>query len=266
MLFRSIAYADVIRVCWSCLDFEAAAAHEVGHILGLGHPDLVPNERIGYYGGNPRVSYNTKLTNRGKFDATSCLDPWSSVRDGTSSDATDIDDKTGVRKTLMAAFTAHNPSTCLYADDLEAINTLYPTCDGSMISEVACFKPQLNLGLIRSFYFGLVPLCIGLVISMMIHHFVEEHAEQQVEKLKAQLKGMEGDHKLLQAQLEAKSGATKKKKKKKQVAPAAEGAPAAKVAPAAEVAPAAGVAPAAVVAASTTPAEETKVEPLEMAS
>ena len=49
---------------------------------------------------------------------------------GLSSDA--INDKTGNRYALMDAIDKHNPRTCLETDDLEGLNTIYPTCSGAV--------------------------------------------------------------------------------------------------------------------------------------
>ena len=32
---------NIVDPCWGCYDFEAAAVHEIGHILGLNHPDAM---------------------------------------------------------------------------------------------------------------------------------------------------------------------------------------------------------------------------------
>ena len=32
--------------CWDCYDFEAAVAHEMGHVLGFGHPDAEPEANL----------------------------------------------------------------------------------------------------------------------------------------------------------------------------------------------------------------------------
>ena len=39
-------FTAMFSTCWGCYDFEAAVAHEVGHLLGFGHPDLAPWEHL----------------------------------------------------------------------------------------------------------------------------------------------------------------------------------------------------------------------------
>ena len=37
-----LCYTYIFRPCMDCYDFEAAVAHEIGHILGFHHPDVHP--------------------------------------------------------------------------------------------------------------------------------------------------------------------------------------------------------------------------------
>ena len=53
---------------------------------------------------------------------------------------------------------------CLSDDDLEALNTLYPDCDGGVtLIPDACHKSSLNIGVVRVFVYLLIPLVCAQV-------------------------------------------------------------------------------------------------------
>ena len=117
-----ILYIFIFLPCWECYDFEAAAAHEVGHALGLMHPDQA-------------VASGTNLMWSGIGDgaarAAPCDDPWSAVV-AAPPDAS-------VAPSIMLAFTQFNKGVCLSQDDLDALNTLYPLCD-HRVATPQCYK------------------------------------------------------------------------------------------------------------------------------
>ena len=47
-----------------------------------------------------------------------------------------INSQTGIRPSMMDSFTTHNPNVCISEDDLEAINTLYPLCEGAIVTPI----------------------------------------------------------------------------------------------------------------------------------
>lgn len=106
-------YNDIFLPCWECHDFEAAAVHEIGHILGFDHPDVYPQ----YNFILDRESYN-------------CSEPWESVSMSTAVD----------EDSVMVAFLPRNPKTCLTKDDLDGLNFLYPVCTDNIQPEPTCIK------------------------------------------------------------------------------------------------------------------------------
>ena len=67
-------YWMILLPCWDCYDFEGAATHEVGHVLGLSHPDY------------PREGENVwqdQMANGVPMGPGVCEYPWDGVRVGT---------------------------------------------------------------------------------------------------------------------------------------------------------------------------------------
>ena len=163
-------------------DFEAAAAHEIGHLLGIAHPDKLPGAELanGYVATNGSF-YNTFLADGSAvMNATQCMHPFDYVNVGVppSFPAADLVGSQGtlVRPSIMESFTTHNPSVCLFQDDYEALLSLYPVCSG-MPPVPRCDKAHRNLGLLRASIFGAGPLCAALLISIFLHWFVERQRE-----------------------------------------------------------------------------------------
>ena len=100
-----VTYVLIFLPCWECYDFEAAAAHEVGHALGLMHPDQAVAS-----GANLRW----RGTGEGAARSAPCDDPWSAVV-AEPPDAS-------VAPSIMLAFTQFNKGVCLSQDDLDALN------------------------------------------------------------------------------------------------------------------------------------------------
>ena len=68
--------------------------------------------------------------------------------------------------TIMATFTFNNPSTCIFQDDLDALNVLYPVCENAVLRP-QCDQPKTYLGHVRlAFYVGVpVLFLLGLMIG-----------------------------------------------------------------------------------------------------
>ena len=174
--------------CWDCYDFEAGAAHEMGHLLGLGHPELAPRETIGGYSPAGDNSYHVGLSQGVPFDNVTCLTPWDGVRPGVPPEFGDVLGAGGVmtsrtRPSIMYDFNKHNPRVCLEDDDLEAINVLYPDCMGAPTVPV-CAKPPLNLGWLRSLLVS-VAFILCWLFAALLKWGTSPEAPQQVRRFKS---------------------------------------------------------------------------------
>ena len=149
-------FMAAFHTCWNCYDFEAAMAHEVGTLLGLGPPNLAAsNYHVGFANGSFVMG-----------DSTCRGDIWAGVQAGVPPGA-ELDPLTSVRPSIMQDFTLHSPRNCLQLDDLEALSILYPSCQGSPMTPV-CAKTALNLGWMRLLVFSVVPCIVAFVVAVAI--------------------------------------------------------------------------------------------------
>jgi len=119
LIFPALVLNDIFLPCWNCYDFEAAAVHEIGHILGFDHPDQYPE-------------YNF-VSDRSRYN---CSEPTRGVSKDDAYDANSV----------MQAFLPRNPKTCLTPDDLDGLNFLYPVCSDVINESPVCVKVRARQG------------------------------------------------------------------------------------------------------------------------
>ena len=182
---------------------------QVGHILGLGHPDHVEHDDAS------NVHSRLLASNNGMqpMNESTCQYPWDAVVDGVWTDAADKKGDTGVRASIMGALerhsnccalcplhrmgptafpfcartealTQHNPSVCLSSDDLEGLNVLYPQCGGAAITQTGCFKSRHNIGWVRLAALMGVPGLITFFLLMLLNSWVRSYQAARIESAK----------------------------------------------------------------------------------
>lgn len=176
--------------CFECYDFEAAATHEVGHVLGFSHPDASEEGTCCGFAPGKNVHHAALAAgNRSVQSSDFCRDPWRGVREGVYTGATDVSVAGGVRESIMKAFTQHTPRVCLSPDDLEGLNVLYPHCDALLLhSEPVCFKIQHNIGFVRLGAFILIPMLLSMCLLLMCNALVRKHHLLRIRSRELQIK------------------------------------------------------------------------------
>lgn len=182
-------YVQIFMPCWECYDFEAAATHEVGHVLGLSHPDTVAvslGSGTGYGSTPGQNVYASNLLNGQRMSAKNgCMNPWQHVQPGIPPDETAVssDGPIGsrVRPSIMKALTQHNPRVCLSEDDLEALNVLYPDCSHAT-SVPVCDKVAYNIGWVRLSVWVIAPILLALAFMICLFGVTSHHQNKRLDQ------------------------------------------------------------------------------------
>ena len=162
-------------------------AQEIGHFLGLGHPDNIPDNMYSaewaWKSGAGNNSFQEMLSAGGRTNATNCESLWDGVKAGVYSNAT-VDSASLDRGYLylnaqMESTTQHNPKTCLTNDDLQALAVLYPDCGDFSLSVNVCHRVSLRLGLVRITVYVIGPFILGLIIVLLFVGIVHKFADDE---------------------------------------------------------------------------------------
>ena len=165
-VFPPSFYDRIFLPCWECYDFEAAVAHEIGHVLGFAHPDTAPTENL------EQVANLTNAT---------CTAPWGCA------ELVDYDATNG--ESIMHSLTRNKPRTCLSESDMAGLYLLYPVCDEEIPLSVSCTKATRLSGWLRLASVVGVPLIIALVVIMIPLHFLRQRERRRLRKLAEDLEG-----------------------------------------------------------------------------
>ena len=219
---------SIFLPCWDCADFEAAMLHEIGHFLGLGHPDNVPSEVLenaNLY--NPSVndtaatllSYHTIVAAGGALTSANCGNVWRSVVGGVPEDSDELEHSEtygyNFRGSVMEAFTQHNPRPCLTKDDVEAISVLYPDCLNATSRQggvVTCHIMNHNIGLVRVTVYVVFPLLFAFIFIVLFSSFIHCYKTDELEE--ARLQQLQAEEKLERLKELYKNGPPPKSAKK----------------------------------------------------
>jgi len=218
LIICPVIYFDVIKLCFSCFDFEAVVAHELGHVLGFGHTDeffidnmmrpeaAVMNNstcgnqalkmpKIGQDPGNTLIGLSS-LTTDYVADCTGvsldggvrCLSVSSANSNqeiccsNTAFDRVPLD-------SIMYSLTTHQARPCLSQDDLDGLNHLYPSCNYARLEEPICIKSQRNIGYARVGLNIIIPFTIISALSQALFRWTFRHNSRKLLQKKWKLAG-----------------------------------------------------------------------------
>ena len=152
-------FVHLFSPCYECYDFESAATHEIGHLLGLNHPDK--------FASRSRMAL-------APMGPDSCHDPLAFLTPPGSAVAADAP------YSVMHSFARHPSEVCLTEDDLHGLNYLYPTCGNAILPPASCHKSERNIGWLRFAMWVIFPVLIAMAILLCLTGLVKRHQRERL--------------------------------------------------------------------------------------
>mmetsp|Transcript_5707 Transcript_5707/g.14244 ORF Transcript_5707/g.14244 Transcript_5707/m.14244 type:complete len:937 (+) Transcript_5707:83-2893(+) len=157
-----LVWKKVATPCLDCYDFAASAAHELGHILGIAHPNESPSLSLLFNSTEGRRDVACGLGQNGSL----------TIGKGTPFGSGGY--------SIMEPVTQFVPKACIGQDDLDALNALYPACDGSgtgnsvgsgaVLEPPRCAKVRPSSGVARLLGVVLWPtLFVSIGVFVLLH-------------------------------------------------------------------------------------------------
>ena len=165
MVFCPVFYYYIFLPCWECYDFQATMAHEIGHVLGFGHTDA-------------ELSEQTYLRATSPMGNSTCREPLMHV-ELVSSEASDDERE----RSIMYSMAKHRDLTKLTRDDLQGLQSLYPTCY-TPTDEVKHVDETVKTGWLRLGVAVSVPYLIASIVILSIQWCVLRSLQAQLRRVR----------------------------------------------------------------------------------
>jgi hypothetical protein len=189
-------YYRIFIPCWDCHGFEAAIAHEVGHVLGFHHPDQ---------------EWRHNLKAKYPMNQTSCTTPLNHVLLSNTATAATAPEHLPT-ESIMFSQSLFRYRTCLSADDLEGLNFLYPTCSGAFEPldtadgpQPLCIKGRNSSGWLRLIFIVTVPFLISSTFVVLVQMCVRREQRTRRKSLEATAMRLRAQRSLLVDQLKKRT-------------------------------------------------------------
>lgn len=166
LIFPPVFYITVFLPCWRCFDFNSAAVHEVGHVLGLDHPDRQVSNGATNFQWRPGLQMGPRLCHR--------PEQFVEAANTTSS-------------SIMLTLTQHTSHGCVRQDDLDGLNFLYPTCS-NVVSTAHCDESERNIGWVRLALAVFVPLVVALSAGLCCTVVIKRHHLRRLKGMKQEVR------------------------------------------------------------------------------